>query len=562
MTTTFIKKLTGTLATVCLVGGSCCPAMVCAQQLQPMQSPVPAQSSPDDSAKEFLPPIIRAADMRSAPASENQAVKKTSGEMAMAPAVSVDSMIQRQEAGTPETPGTPEMFRGHNFPVDARDRIARFISENGQSEVQQTAFSPQSMNASDASWSIAPPAWQESSPSDSPMANSPSVNDSLIFNPPGINTPTQPGMAYTPEAFSYGPGSSFESRSVRPPAEPYAYGDAGVAYGDAGVGNRSWFDPAGPHGTSGHYGSDWEAANQDYGSCADTFACCGFVCDASRYLIVDALYWTRENGTFAAGNFANVDDFDWQWGGRITYGNRRDCTRGWEASYMQFDPWIAVNSQRDALGRLQGGLFGSATGGLGPATVSSFRNATFLEQFQKSDLNSAEINRTWWGSDVAKAFIGGRFIYFDDQFRLSSGNRFGETGIHTIDATNRLAGIHAGGEFLYDIGYRLSFSGLVKIGGYANFFDGEQTMFNNGTFHVFNRDDQTDFAASAELGAEARYRIGPHCRLRAGYEFLALLDVFDVESNYSTVILPTAGQNFQEGGALFHGVNVGVEFYR
>ncbi len=302
-----------------------------------------------------------------------------------------------------------------------------------------------------------------------------------------------------------------------------------------------------------------------FGSPDAMFGCCGFVMDARRYVIADALAWTREGGTFRASNITNLDNFDWSWGGRITVGRRVDCMIGWEATYMMMDPWISASEQRNPPGTLFGAVFPSAQG-FSLFNYTAFRNANFMEQFQKSDLHSFELNRTWWGADVAKAFLGARYIYFDDEFHLSSSNIFGERGIHTLDHTNLLFGLHAGGEVIYDIGYRLSFSAAGKLGGYANFIRNEFGYLNvgnvGGTFSLNRVSEDTEFAASLDLGVYARYRIGPRARIRAGYEAMVLVNVNTAEANFTTIIDPTSGVNFNDDSATFHGATIGVEIYR
>ena len=79
---------------------------------------------------------------------------------------------------------------------------------------------------------------------------------------------------------------------------------------------------------------------------------------------------------------------------------------------------------------------------------------------------------------------------------------------------------------------------------------------------VFGEEEETDFAASAEFGIYARYKIGPRARLRAGYEIMALADIFDAESNYRPVVLPGDGQRYEDGSAIFHGAVLGIEIFR
>ena len=293
----------------------------------------------------------------------------------------------------------------------------------------------------------------------------------------------------------------------------------------------------------------------------NAFDCCGSVSCARRYGIVEALYYSRQGDIVFGGNFAGFNNFDFTGGGRVTIGNRIDCAQGWEASYMTVDPWIAVTTQTDAAARLRGNFI--AANGFPLANISAFQNATFLEQFQKTDLHSLELQKTWWGWDVVKTHLGWRYIHFDDEFRLSSANNLGQTGFYFLDTTNNMFGPELGAELFYDIGYRLSFSFKAKIGGYVNFRRGRTAIVNDG-FVVLNRNDNdTDLSASLEAGAIAHYQITRRIRARVGYEALALYEVATTKENFGNVVTPQTGVNIAgSDSAFFHGLSAGIEIFR
>ncbi len=540
------KTFLRSLASACFVGSSCCTALLCGQQLQPIADsaenlpPIVSSSQVND---ESLPPIVR-----SVQANQDD----------LPPVVSVEQMLGTASA-TPDTAPA----RGTNFPTDGEQRIAQFIQANGGQaqpfDVQPAAY----------------PQLPIQSPSDIPIQPVPVPS---VVPPPATGgfqnaAPSIGGTIVTPieGSSARGSGTRIEGSSIRGSGLP-----GGSAAGSGtridGSGSRvlgSGLPGAQPQGGTNYFHEgipeqspiNYDSPVTDYGQLSDTFACCGFICDSRSYFIVDALYWERTDGDFRASNIPTIDDFDYSWGGRITWGWKEDCTRGFEVSYLQFDPWLAV-SNATAPGTLTGALFGDATGDLPPGAFTAFQNGTFQEQFQKTDLHSLELNRTWWGSDVVKTFIGARYIHFDDEFHLSSVGIGGAQGIHSIDTTNNLVGLHIGGEVLYDIGYRLSYSIAGKAGGYANFHRGRKFHFNNGTTFVNTEDDETDFSASFEIGAFLRYKLTPNVRLRAGYEAFALIDVFDVESNFNPLVQSTSGQSFNQGDAFFHGPTVGFEIYR
>ncbi len=297
------------------------------------------------------------------------------------------------------------------------------------------------------------------------------------------------------------------------------------------------------------------------GGATQAYDCCGFMISAKHYASVDYLYYERNGDLILSGNFSGYNDFDFARGGRVTLGHRFDATSGDEISYMGFDPWIVVTTETDAGGGLSGNLV--AGPGFVASSLSAFDNATFLEQFQKTDLQSFEFNRTQWGWDVIKTSLGVRYILFDDEFRLSSANTLGEQGIYSLETENRLIGPQLGLELFYDVGYRLSFSMVSKIGAYANVHRGTTSILNDNDVELNNAEEETSFSFAGEVGLHGHFQILPRVRARFGYDALGLFDVVTAADNYTSVITPSTGLVYQDDdNAVFHGVFAGVEFYR
>jgi len=547
------KTIFRSLASACVLGTSCGSAVLCGQQLLP-KAPSPAQTLPPvvsgtQAANLGLPPIISGGQngIQSANPGLPPIVPRSATSNNVPPVVSGTELLQQDvpSAGLPAA-GLPSAVKGQNFPTDGERRIAEFIRANAANvqAVANTGYAPQENSPSDqqglpAAPSIVPVPVPNLVPP--PMAqpqSTPSIGGQGYASPGEYSVMEQPTQSYQQVQPNYQPAHVPQVENMQP-------------------GSVDYFQPG-----SGAVDSYSEGQNVDYGALDSTFDCCGFVCDSRNYLIIDALYWEREDGVFRASNIFNIDDLDHSWGGRVTWGTKRDSTRGIEYSYMQLDPLLAVSTQTDG-GTLFGALFGNATTGNLPANAfTAFRNGTYAQQFHKSELRSAEINRTWWGSDVAKAFIGARYINFEDEFRLSMANTAGQQGYHLIDTSNNMFGLHVGGEILYDIGYRLSFSFGGKLGGYANFNEGNLTHINNGAVRAFGSDSDTDFAWSGEVGTWARYKLTPNVRLRLGYEIFGLFDVKDVESAFNPIVQSTTGRSSPNGDATFHGPSFGFEIYR
>lgn len=365
---------------------------------------------------------------------------------------------------------------------------------------------------------------RESIPAPAPEFNSPA---------PGIGTTAPPTGDYYQSApvTQSAPASDFGGN----------YFDQGGGY-DGGYG-----DGQGPYGLDGR-----------------SINCCGFISDSCSYTIVEALYWQREDGEVPVGNFFRTDDFDFEIGGRFTYGRRYDEMRGWELSYFGFDAMVATSQQADPGAGLIGNLFGTA-GGFDETNFTAFRGVQFMDQVQNTNLHSFEANQTWFGWDVAKFFWGVRYISFDDEVRLNTqaGPSPVQFGNYSMDLENRMGGLHIGGELFYDVGYRLSFSFRAKGGVYLNYIDGDTLLFNNGATILANGDDDFDISYSYEVGAFAHYQIMPRMRVIGGVEVLGLVDVATVEDNFNPIITPGTGLSYSNSDdAIFAGFSVGIEIYR
>jgi hypothetical protein len=291
----------------------------------------------------------------------------------------------------------------------------------------------------------------------------------------------------------------------------------------------------------------------------DGFSDCGFSCGASQYGILEYLYFDRDNGVITAANFRPAR-FEDAMGLRITLGEKYDSFSGREFVYQGFDPW-GGSSQRTSNSQLFTLLVPS--NGITLNSINHLRFGNWMEQFQKTDLHSVEFNRVRWYWDVAKSFWGIRYIYLQDEYRLSSSNFFNQSGTYDIETENHMIGLQWGTSLAYDIGCRLSLSGWAKIGGYLNFSEGSIGLNNTGVQVLDNGTDRSDFAATFELGAVAHYQIGPRARLRAGYEVLQFYDVMTASQNYTGTITGLSGLNMRnDARQLFDGVSLGFEFFR
>jgi hypothetical protein len=286
----------------------------------------------------------------------------------------------------------------------------------------------------------------------------------------------------------------------------------------------------------------------------------GAISNARRYGEVDLLYMSRTDGSIVFSNFGGLGSFDFDLGWRATLGRRDDETQGSELSYFGTQDLSKSVNRFDASSRLSA-LFAPA-GVIDAGLTTPFFDANIQNETMQTRLHSAEINRVRWAWDVVKSFVGVRYIYVDDSYNMFS-QRGVDTAEYDLQSINNLIGVHIGRELFYDVGYRVSFSGLGKAGVYANVNRFNVDVSNNGTPFLSNRTDSSTFSTSLELLLNAHYQINRRARIRAGYQALLLDEVYSVSDNLTGTLSPFAGSRKPDKDSMFfHGLSAGIEFYR
>ena len=347
----------------------------------------------------------------------------------------------------------------------------------------------------------------------------------------------------------------------------------------------------------------------------------GSVSAARRYLHLEYMVMTREDGDISGSNIAGLTDFDTASGARVTIGRRTDAINGREFTYFGFEPTeesrtvtrFGLNANLFPTGGFQQRLltdptFGAANpietstffsnpagvaanpgtpptlgspgrpaGTLGPtdpgappilgspgtpATPGVPSAPNQLTEFKDTVLHSFEYNKVRWGWDVVKVMRGFRYIHMEDDYRLNSLNNFG-TGQFRIDTTNHLLGAQIGSELFYDVGYRLSISGFSKYGLFANFNQVDHQLINAGTEFLRTDDNTATVSSMFEVGVLGHYQLRPNLRLRGGYTALFLGRMATVADNINPVISPQTGlETGDKDDVFFQGLSLGFEMYR
>lgn len=288
--------------------------------------------------------------------------------------------------------------------------------------------------------------------------------------------------------------------------------------------------------------------------------CFGLMPCAQNYFIGDVLYWTRNGGDVVGTDFGGVYDYDWNFGTQVTMGTRTDPLYGHELVYFGLFELNAGNTEFSPTGAIDARF--NPTGGLGYGQTYAFFDGEEVTQTASSRLHSFQLNRTRLGWDVVQSHLGLRYIWFEDEYQLQSRNVFGESGRLSLDARNQLIGPEVGVKLFYDVGRRISFSSHWKLGGYLNAYRSSTYLENDGVPEVNNSDSGTGFSASFDLGVNAHVHLTQRMRLRGGYGILWLWDVASVSGNFPSTLTPSSGTSTNDSeSAIFHGANVGFEFY-
>ncbi len=366
--------------------------------------------------------------------------------------------------------------------------------------------------------------------------------------------PTQESESVPPPTPSLEPTVSNYFRPQNGPAPVYNPTTSGVcpSCGGGGCSQCGGVDPSacGSCGPNGCF---------DQAEVDGRFGCAGAVSGARFYAIADVMSWTRTDNNFGGTSLGRMPNFDNAAAWQITVGRRWDATAGDELVYSGTDTIGRSQAFTDPNGNLDAAF--QPGGSFGFAELGSFFNANFQREVQTTEVHSLEYNRVKWSWDVSKTFYGIRFIYVEDNYALVS--RTTTLGALTFDARNNLIGPQIGQELFYDVGYRLSFSGLAKVGGYLNLTDFDTQLVNASTVFVNRETNNTEFSMSLDLGATAHYQITPRVRLRFGIVAELLFRMTTTNHNFPPVVSGSLGSNIRNVDEMgFIGYFGGLEMFR
>ena len=284
------------------------------------------------------------------------------------------------------------------------------------------------------------------------------------------------------------------------------------------------------------------ARNNCNGNCGGSMASnvCGVPCDPYRYVIVEGLIMDRgSDDSFTLSRSFLLEEFDFEWAPRITFGSVPNCVNGTEFT------WVGpLEHSKRTTQTAASGLFSRLTPTAAVTTfddfVAPFNNAQFHDQLYESTYYSGEANRTLVGWDVVKVLLGARYIRIEEDYLFSTigtgplpGGASGALGSST---ENNLFGLQAGLDMVYPVARYASTDFRLRGGVYANIAESDVQLFNQGAVVLRNASDDVDVAGVFELGGGFRYQLGEALTLRAGGEFWYLTGIATAPGQLGTVV--------------------------
>ena len=289
---------------------------------------------------------------------------------------------------------------------------------------------------------------------------------------------------------------------------------------------------------------------------------CGATCNPYLYASVDALYMYNnsadENGR---ASYSVIDDFDYEFGGRGTFGMVPDCRNGFELSFVAPLEWDTSSQATVSGADVRSLLFPTTV--LGPVDLADLTSVTELTQYSAEYL-SVEISRTLIGWEICKFLYGARYVGYDEDFLGSAaltsiGGSTNPTQTRAQASTqNQLFGLQVGGELTYPLTCKIWSDFRGRAGAYANFAENQVQTTRNGTLFSRSFDDTTQLAGLFEIGGGVRYYVTDDFHLRAGGELWYLAGIATAGGQLNERALTSRGlQN--EDDVLMIGVTVGGE---
>jgi hypothetical protein len=280
-------------------------------------------------------------------------------------------------------------------------------------------------------------------------------------------------------------------------------------------------------------------------------------CPAYWYVQGEALFLRREMGE-SCSNFTpslEIHDFEYELGGRFTFGRQFDCTEAFEVSLTTPIEW----DQSDELFSAVGGI-GSPFLGLG-IDVEAFDGALYHRLDHDAEMYNLEVNWRHWGWGVVSSYLGLRVLRLDEGLIYTSVDSDLDLAQLKIDTWNHLFGPQYGLDLLYPVTDRWSLGMKTKVAAMANATLARTKLIVAPDLVLDNCDDSLTIAFLSEFGVFTSFRLWPRAVLRAGYELWSAWGLALAPDQTDFVLTPLSGTDIDDDESFFlHGGTVGIEF--
>ncbi len=357
-------------------------------------------------------------------------------------------------------------------------------------------------------------------------------------------------------------GPAMDSMMLQPqPQAMGAYGQPGYPpLGNAQMGNAQLGNTMGGC-ASGNCGGGCASGNcgGSYGgSYSGVNACTGPACNPYLYASLDGLYITNTNvNNYTLSPNFRLNDFDYEFGARLTLGMVPDCRNGMEISGVAPIDWTSQNTLTQPGAGI--GTFLAPRAPFVAGQLSTFSNATFQSQRYEAEYYSLEANRTLIGWEVCKLLYGLRYINYDEDYFYRSTSAAGQ-GLLQSSTKNKMIGAQLGLEMTYPMTCKIWTDFRGRGGLYGNFSESTFRVDNAGVTQVNNFSDDTQLAAAFEMGGGVRYYINDDFHIRAGSELWYLVGVASSTDQINPNInLNNARRTESDDDILMVGLSLGAE---
>lgn len=282
------------------------------------------------------------------------------------------------------------------------------------------------------------------------------------------------------------------------------------------------------------------------------------------YSFADAFVLDRTNNADQQAIVLNVNtnqvllstrdlDFNFRAGPRVGFGYQDNSGFALEGIYFGTQQWDSGVHTIQGMNDLR------LPGDIALATFDFF-GADRMRVDYTSTLHSAEAN-VKYNTGLLSYLSGFRFVNIDEGFSINSFDVATGTSDYKIATTNKLFGGQIGVVAQQPADW-IGWEAFGKIGAYGN-VAAQSTLLQdfNNTLTVRNsRTTGGNVAFVGELGASAILRMTGAWSLRAGYNVLWVEGIALAPNQLDYTATLTSGTALHvNGGALFHGANLGIE---